>query len=146
MLPSSGKNGWKYYIMPTITLSVFSIAFITRMTRSSLLETINQDYVRTARAKGLAEKWVLLRHALRNALLPIVTIIGLRFGYMLGGAVIIEVVFSWPGMGRLLISAVSQRDVQVVQACLLVFATSFVLVNLIVDVAYAFVDPRIRYQ
>ena len=146
ILPSSGKDGWQYHIMPTITLSVFSIAFITRMTRSSLLETINQDYVRTARAKGVAERWVLLRHALRNALLPIITIVGLRFGYMLGGAVITEVVFSWPGMGRLLISAVSQRDVQVVQACLLVFATSFVLVNLAVDIAYAFVDPRIRHR
>jgi ABC-type dipeptide/oligopeptide/nickel transport system permease component len=146
ILPSSGKDGWQYYIMPTITLSVFSLAFITRMTRSSLLDTINQDYVRTARAKGLDERKVLVAHALRNALLPVVTVVGLRFGYMLGGAVITEVVFAWPGMGRLLISAVSSRDIPVVQACLLVFATSFVLVNLFVDVLYAFVDPRIRYR
>jgi ABC-type dipeptide/oligopeptide/nickel transport system permease component len=146
MLPSAGKDGWKYFIMPTITLSVFSLAFITRITRSSLLETLHEDYVRTARAKGVQEMRVLLRHALRNALLPVVTVVGLRFGYMLGGAVITEVVFAWPGLGRLLISAVGGRDIPVVQAVLLVFAASFVLVNLCVDILYAFIDPRIRYE
>jgi peptide/nickel transport system permease protein len=146
LLPSAGKDGWKYFIMPTITLSVFSLAFITRITRSSLLETLHEDYVRTARAKGVQEMRVLLRHALRNALLPVVTVVGLRFGYMLGGAVITEVVFAWPGLGRLLISAVGGRDIPVVQAVLLVFAASFVLVNLCVDILYAFIDPRIRYE
>jgi ABC-type dipeptide/oligopeptide/nickel transport system permease component len=108
------------------------------------LETIQEDYVRTARAKGVPPQWVLLRHSLRNALLPIVTVVGLRFGYMLGGAVITESIFAWPGMGRLLITAVGQRDIPVVQGVLLVFAASFVLVNLLVDIVYGFVDPRIR--
>lgn len=146
ILPSAGKDGWKYFIMPTITLSVFSLAFITRIARSSMLETMNEDYVRTARSKGVREFHVLWRHALRNALLPIVTVVGLRFGYMVGGAVITETVFAWPGLGRLLISSVSARDLPVVQAILLVFAGSFVLVNLLVDVAYAYIDPRIRYS
>jgi ABC-type dipeptide/oligopeptide/nickel transport system permease component len=146
LLPTAGDQTWRHYVLPTITLSVFSLAFIARMTRSSLLETIGQDYVRTARAKGVSERGVLVRHALRNALLPIVTVVGLRFGYMLGGAVITEQVFAWPGMGRLLVTAVSQRDIPVVQGVLLVFAASFVLVNLAVDLAYGFVDPRIRHR
>ncbi len=145
-LPAAGYGTWRHYVMPTITLSVFSIAFITRMTRSSLLETIQQDYVRTARAKGVRERLVLLLHSLRNALLPITIVVGLRFGYMVGGAVITEEVFAWPGMGRLLILAVAQRDIPLVQGLLLVFATSFVLVNLLVDILYAFLDPRIRHR
>lgn len=145
VLPSAGDSTWRHFLMPTVTLSVFSLAFITRMTRSSLLETIQEDYVRTARAKGVSNLTVLLRHSLRNALLPIVTVVGLRFGYMLGGAVITESVFAWPGMGRLLVTAVSQRDIPVVQGVLLVFAAAFVIVNLIVDVLYGFVDPRIRH-
>jgi ABC-type dipeptide/oligopeptide/nickel transport system permease component len=144
ILPTAGDSTWRHFIMPTITLSVFSLAFILRMTRSALLETVQEDYVRTARAKGVPERWVLARHSLRNALLPIVTVIGLRFGYMLGGAVITESIFAWPGMGRLLVTAVGQRDIPVVQGVLLVFATSFVFVNLMVDVIYGFVDPRIR--
>jgi ABC-type dipeptide/oligopeptide/nickel transport system permease component len=143
-LPTAGDSTWRHYIMPTITLAVFSLAFIMRMTRSTLLETLQEDYVRTARAKGLPKTAVLARHSLRNALLPIVTVVGLRFGYMLGGAVIIESIFVWPGMGRLLVTAVSQRDIPVVQGVLLIFAASFVLVNLTVDVLYGFVDPRIR--
>ncbi|MEM6428981.1 MAG: ABC transporter permease [Deinococcota bacterium] len=145
-LPAAGYGTWRHYVMPTITLSVFSIAFIARMTRSALLEIIQQDYVRTARAKGLSERLVLLFHALRNALLPIAIVVGLRFGYMVGGAVITEEVFAWPGMGRLLILAVAQRDIPLVQGLLLVFATSFVLVNLLVDILYAFLDPRIRHR
>lgn len=144
LLPSAGDATWRHFIMPTITLSVFSLAFIMRMTRSTLLETLQEDYVRTARAKGVPGPMVLVRHSLRNALLPIVTVVGLRFGYMLGGAVITESVFAWPGMGRLLITAVGQRDIPVVQGVLLVFAASFVLVNLLVDILYGFVDPRIR--
>jgi ABC-type dipeptide/oligopeptide/nickel transport system permease component len=145
-LPAAGHGTWRHFVMPTITLSVFSIAFITRMTRSSLLETIAQDYVRTARAKGVRERWVLLLHSLRNALLPVTIVVGLRFGYMVGGAVITEEVFAWPGLGRLLILAVAQRDIPLVQGLLLVFATSFVVVNLLVDIVYAFLDPRIRYR
>lgn len=146
LLPSSGNRSWRHFIMPTITLATFSLAFITRMTRSSVLETIGQDYVRTARAKGLSERLVVARHALRNALLPIATVVGLRFGYMLGGSVIVEEIFAWPGMGRLFVSAVGQRDIPVVQGTLLVFALTFVLVNLLVDITYAFIDPRIRHQ
>lgn len=145
-LPAAGHGTWRHFVMPTITLSVFSIAFITRMTRSSLLETIAQDYVRTARAKGVKERLVLLLHSLRNALLPVTIVVGLRFGYMVGGAVITEEVFAWPGLGRLLILAVGQRDIPLVQGLLLVFATSFVLVNLLVDLLYAFLDPRIRHR
>jgi ABC-type dipeptide/oligopeptide/nickel transport system permease component len=145
-LPAAGHGTWRHFVMPTITLSVFSIAFITRMTRSSLLETIAQDYVRTARAKGVRERWVLILHSLRNALLPVTIVVGLRFGYMVGGAVITEEVFAWPGLGRLLILAVGQRDIPLVQGLLLVFATSFVVVNLLVDIVYAFLDPRIRYR
>jgi ABC-type dipeptide/oligopeptide/nickel transport system permease component len=145
-LPAAGHGTWRHFVMPTITLSVFSIAFITRMTRSSLLETIQQDYVRTARAKGVRERLVLLLHSLRNALLPVTIVVGLRFGYMMGGAVITEEVFAWPGLGRLLILAVGQRDIPLVQGLLLVFATSFVLINLLVDVLYAFLDPRIRHR
>ena len=145
VLPSAGDSSWRHFIMPTVTLAVFSLAFITRMTRASLLETLQEDYVRTARAKGVPQLMVLIRHSLRNALLPIVTVVGLRFGYMLGGSVITESVFAWPGMGRLLVTSVSQRDIPVVQGVLLVFATAFVLVNLVVDLIYGFVDPRIRH-
>lgn len=146
VLPSAGHGSWLHYIMPTLCLSVYSMAFITRMTRSSMLETVGQDYVRTARAKGVRESRVLLFHSLRNALLPVVTVVGLRFGYMVGGAVVVEEVFAWPGMGRLLVTAVGQRDLPVVQGVLLVFASAFVLVNLAVDIAYMYLDPRIRYR
>lgn len=146
VLPTSGNDTWRHYLMPTFSLAVYSIAFITRMTRSSLLELFGEDFVRTARSKGLTERSVLVTHVLRNALIPITTIVGLRFGYMLGGAVITETIFAWPGMGRLLVTAVEQRDIPVVQGVLLVFATSFVLVNLTVDILYGFIDPRIRYD
>jgi len=145
LLPTAGMETLRSYVMPSISLSAFSMAFITRMGRSSMLETIQKEYVRTARAKGLPEPRVVVGHALRNALLPIITIVGLRFGYMLGGAVIIESVFAWPGMGRLFITAVRQRDIPLVQGVLLVFAASFTLVNLAVDLSYAYADPRIRY-
>lgn len=145
-LPSAGYGTWKHYIMPTISLAVFSLAFIARMTRSALLETLQQDYVRTARAKGVKERMVLLMHSLRNALLPVTTVVGLRFGYMVGGAVITEQVFAWPGLGQLLVLSVGQRDIPLVQGLLLVFAGSFVIVNLLVDVLYASLDPRIRHR
>jgi len=146
LLPSAGNDTWRHYFMPALSLATFSLAFIARMTRSSLLEVIRQDYVRTARAKGVPELFVVARHALRNALLPVVIIVGLRFGYMLGGAVVTEEVFAWPGMGRLLVTAVGQRDIPVIQGALLVFATSFVVVNMAVDLLYGFLDPQIRYQ
>jgi ABC-type dipeptide/oligopeptide/nickel transport system permease component len=146
VLPSAGNDSWRHYFMPTLALGVFSLAFIARMTRSSLLEVIRQDYVRTARAKGLTELVVVVSHALRNALLPVVIVVGLRFGYMLGGAVVIEQVFAWPGLGRLLVAAVGQRDIPLIQGILLLFATSFVLVNLTVDLFYGILDPQIRYR
>ena len=146
VLPSAGNDTWRHYFMPTFSLAVFSLAFIARMTRSSLLEVIRQDYVRTARAKGLTEFVVVVSHALRNALLPVVIVVGLRFGYMLGGAVVTEQVFAWPGLGRLLVSAVGQRDIPLIQGILLLFATSFVLVNLTVDLLYGVLDPQIRYR
>ncbi len=146
LLPSSGNDTWRHYFMPTVSLATFSLAFIARMTRSSLLEVIRQDYVRTARAKGVPEHLVVGYHALRNALLPVVIVVGLRFGYMLGGAVVTEEVFAWPGMGRLLVTAVGQRDIPVIQGVLLVFATAFVVVNMTVDLLYGFLDPQIRYN
>lgn len=145
-LPATGNATPKHYILPVLVLSAYSIAFITRMTRSSLHEVLGEDYVRTAREKGLKEKVVISKHVLRNALIPVVTVVGLQFGHMLGGAVVTETVFAWPGMGRLLVTAVEQRDLMVVQGVLLVFSVSFVLVNLLVDVLYSFIDPRIRYD
>jgi ABC-type dipeptide/oligopeptide/nickel transport system permease component len=146
LLPSAGNETWRHFVMPTFCLSAFSLAFITRMTRSSLLEVMAQDYVRTALAKGVRESVVVGWHALRNALLPVLTVVGLRFGYMLGGAVVTEEVFAWPGLGRLLVTAVGQRDIPLVQGALLLFGTSFVLVNLAVDLLYGVLDPRIRHR
>ncbi len=146
LLPAAGYGGWQNFLMPGLTLSVFSIAFITRMTRSSLLEVLENDYIRTAKAKGLSRAAVITAHAMRNALLPIIIIVGMRFGYMIGGAVIVEEVFAWPGLGRLLILSVGQRDIPVVQGLLLVFAATFILINLAVDTLYATLDPKLRHQ
>ena len=146
LLPIAGAATWKNYIMPVCTLSAVSVASILRITRSSILEVMGEDFVRLARAKGLKESRVVFRHVLPNALIPVVTVIGLQFGYMLGGSIITETIFGWPGMGRMLVVAVNQRDVMVVQGVLIVFATSFVLVNLIVDVVYALIDPKISYS
>ena len=146
ILPIAGASNWKNYIMPVITLSAVSVASILRITRSSILEVMGEDFVRLARAKGLKESRVVFRHVLPNALIPVVTVVGLQFGYMLGGSIITETIFSWPGMGRMLVVAVNQRDVMVVQGVLIVFATSFVLVNLIVDIVYALIDPKISYS
>ncbi|MEW5934315.1 MAG: ABC transporter permease, partial [Bacillota bacterium] len=117
-----------------------------RLTRSSVLEVLNQDYVRTARSKGLAERTVLYRHALRNALIPVVTVVGLQFGYLLGGAVITESVFAWPGIGRLVVQAIQQRDYPVAQGIVMVVAVIFVMINLLVDLTYGALDPRVRYR
>ncbi len=131
-------------ILPAITLGTGGAAIIMRMTRSSMLEVVRQDYIRTARAKGLRERVVIHKHALRNALIPIVTVVGLQFGYLLGGAVLTETVFSWPGMGFYMVGAIKQRDIPVVLASVIFLATIFTLVNLVVDILYAFLDPRIK--
>ncbi len=146
VLPSGGIGGLKHLILPAIVLGTSSAGIIARMTRSSMLDVLRQDYITAARAKGLKEKDVILRHALRNALIPTVTVVGLQFGYMLAGAVLTETVFAWPGVGRLLVNSILSRDYPVVQASLLIVATFFVLVNLAVDILYAILDPRIRYK
>ncbi len=145
-LPSGGMGGFRNIIMPAIALGTASAGIIARMTRSSMLDVLQQDYITTAVAKGLRQKLVIYRHALRNALIPTVTVIGLQFGYMLAGAVLTESVFSWPGIGRLLVDSIMGRDYPVVQTALLVIALIFVLANLVVDVLYALLDPRIRYN
>lgn len=146
VLPSGGFNGLKSIILPAITLGTGAAAIITRMTRSSMLEVIRQDYIRTARAKGLGEKKVINKHALKNALIPVITVIGLQFGYLLGGAVLTETVYSWPGVGRLMVEAIRQKDTPTVLAAVVFLAAAFSVVNLLVDILYAFVDPRIKSQ
>lgn len=135
----------KHLILPSIALGVGPAAIIARLTRSAMLEVLNQDYVRTARAKGLREQLVVTRHAFRNVLIPVITVIGLQIGSLLGGAVLVEIVFSWPGMGELIINGITQRDYPVVQASVLVVAMIFIVINIIVDVLYAVVDPRVRH-
>ena len=144
-LPAAGSERPASYILPSFTLAAFSIALVARMTRSSMLEVLSEDYVRTARAKGLRESVVVLRHALSNALIPVVTVIGLQFGALLGGAVLTETVFGWPGMGQLMVDSIFARDYPMVQGIVLVFSSLLILVNLIVDILYAYIDPRIHY-
>jgi peptide/nickel transport system permease protein len=144
--PVAGTGGPRYLVLPAVTLGLFSTAYIARMTRSSMLEVLGRDYVRTAQAKGLGGKRVIVGHALRNALIPLVTIIGLQFGALLGGAVITETIFAWPGVGRLTIQAIQAKDLPLVQACVLFLALIFVFANLVVDLLYAYLDPRIRYS
>lgn len=145
LVPAGGYAGPVSLILPSITLAAFSLAIIERMTRSSMLETLRQDYVRTARAKGLAERGVVYRHALRNALIPVVTVIGLQFGSLIGGAVLTETTFAWPGIGRLLVDAISARDYPIIQGVVLFFAVVFIVLNLVVDLLYGYIDPRIKY-
>lgn len=145
-LPVSGGGGIEYIIMPAITLSVVSIARNARMVRSSMLDVLNEDYVRTARSKGLSERIVVYRHALKNAMLPVLTLIGIDIGYRLGGTIVVETVFAWPGMGRLMFQAIQVKDVTLVQASLIVLAMMVVVVNLVVDLLYMWFDPRIRYR
>jgi ABC-type dipeptide/oligopeptide/nickel transport system permease component len=144
-LPSSGAGTPAQLVLPAVALGAASSAIIARQTRSGLLEVLNQDYVRTARAKGLVESAVVLRHALKNALIPTVTVVGLQVGYLLGGAVLTETVFARPGLGRLLVDSIASRDIAVVQATIMLLSVVFVLVNLIVDLLYVQLDPRIRY-
>lgn len=143
--PSTGAGGLSHLVLPAITLGVGAAAVIARVTRSSMIEVFSEDFIRTARAKGLGERLVVVRHALKNALIPIITILGLEFGGLLAGAVITETVFSYPGIGQLLIKSINNRDFPIVQGVLLLFAIQFVLINLVVDLLYARVDPRISY-
>jgi peptide/nickel transport system permease protein len=145
-LPVSGRGGPAHLLLPAITLGGALAAILTRMVRSSMIEELSSDYVRTARAKGLPESAVLFRHAFRNALIPIVTILGLQFGTLLAGTIVTETIFSWPGIGRLTVQAIAARDYPLLQGCILVIACSYVAVNLITDFLYAVVDPRIRLQ
>jgi len=146
LLPSSGRGTLEHLVLPAITLGLFTTARITRLTRSGMLEVLSQDYIRTARAKGVVERAVVLRHGLKNALIPIVTVVGVQAGYLLGGAVLTETVFAWPGVGTLMVQGILARDFPLVQGCVLVVALSFVLINLAVDLLYAWLDPRIRYE
>jgi ABC-type dipeptide/oligopeptide/nickel transport system permease component len=145
-LPSGGTGSIRHLIMPAIALGSASAAVIARMTRASMLEVTRQDYIRTARATGYRERVIIFRHALKNAMIPVLTVFGLEFGSMLGGAVLTETVFSLPGIGRLLVEGIFARDYPVVQGAMILVASTFVLVNLLTDVAYAFFDPRIRYE
>ena len=144
-LPTSGMGGPDHYVLPVLTLSFFMLPILTRLIRSSMLEVLDSEYVKLARIKGLAEKWVVWKHALRNAIIPLLTAAGITFGTIVTGAVVIETVFAWPGIGRLMADSVIGRDFPVVQALVLLVAIVVLMVNLVVDILYAYVDPRIRY-
>jgi ABC-type dipeptide/oligopeptide/nickel transport system permease component len=145
-LPVSGRGGPEHLLLPALTLGAALAAILTRMVRTSVLEELSQDYVRTARAKGLSEAAVLFRHAFRNALIPVLTILGLQFGTLLAGAIVTETIFSWPGIGRLAVQAIEARDYPLLQGCILVIAVSYVLVNLLTDLVYVLADPRVRLE
>jgi len=145
LLPAYGSGTPYHLVLPSLALSLPNAATIARLSRSMLLEELGKDFVRTARAKGLAEWVVIYKHTLRNALIPVVTQLGMQLGWLLGGSVVIETVFGWPGLGRLMIEAIGYRDLQVIQAGLLFFSSSFVIINLLVDLSYGWLDPRIRY-
>ena len=144
--PTVGADTWKHYILPSITLGAAVAAVMARFTRASFVEVIQEDFVRTARAKGLKERTVIFKHCLRNALIPVVTMMGLQFGFLLGGSIVVEAVFNWPGLGRLLVDAVTMRDYPVIQALVLLFSLEFILINLVVDVLYGYINPTIRYK
>jgi ABC-type dipeptide/oligopeptide/nickel transport system permease component len=145
-LPVSGRGGLGHLILPAITLGAALAAILTRMVRSSMIEELSRDYVRTARAKGIPETSVLFRHAFPNALIPVITVLGLQFGSLLAGTIVTETIFSWPGIGRLAVQAITARDYPLLQGCILVVAVSYVVVNLLTDVVYALVDPRVRLR
>lgn len=145
-LPTGGDTGWRSYIMPSFTLGITVAAVMARFTRSAFVEVASEDYVRTARMKGLPERIVVWKHTLRNALIPMITMAGLQFGFLLGGSIVIEKVFDWPGLGRLLVNSVSYRDYPVIQAEILLFSFEFVVVNLLVDLLYVLVNPEIRLK
>jgi ABC-type dipeptide/oligopeptide/nickel transport system permease component len=144
LLPVSGSGTWEHLVLPSITMGSALAAILTRMVRTSMLEELGQDYIRTARAKGLSESVVVYKHALRNAMVPVLTVVGLQFGSLLAGAIVTETIFSWPGIGRLTITAISNRDYFLVQGCILAIGLTYIAVNLLTDVLYAVVNPRIR--
>ncbi len=144
--PAAGSGTWAHLVLPSIALATVPTAIISRMTRSSVLEVFRQDYIRTARSKGLRERTVIISHALKNAIIPVITVVGLQAGTLMGGAVLTESVFNWPGLGRLMIDSILARDYPVVQGAVLLLAVSFLLINLLVDILYVFFDPRIRFD
>jgi len=144
LVPTSGRGTWAHLVLPAMTLGAFAMASIARLTRSAMLEALGADYVRTARAKGLSEMFVVAKHTLRNAALPVITITGLQFGTLLGGAVVTETVFAWPGIGRLAIQSIYNRDYPVVQAAVFLSAVMFIVLNFVIDLAYGLLDPRVR--
>ena len=146
VLPTSGMGDWRHYVMPAFTLAWYTLAALTRLTRSSMLDVLDAEYIKMARIKGVPEFWVILKHAFRNASAPVMTLSALQFVVMLNGTMIIETVFNWPGIGRLIVQAIFARDYPVVQMCVLIASSLFVFVNLFVDILYAYIDPRIRYQ
>ncbi|EBB7681420.1 glutathione ABC transporter permease GsiC [Salmonella enterica] len=145
-LPTVGADSWQHYILPSLTLGAAVASVMARFTRSSFVDVLSEDYMRTARAKGVSETWVVLKHGLRNAMSPVVTMMGLQFGFLLGGSIVVEKVFNWPGLGRLLVDSVDMRDYPVIQAEVLLFSLEFILINLVVDVLYAAINPAIRYK
>ncbi|ECM3870994.1 glutathione ABC transporter permease GsiC [Salmonella enterica subsp. enterica serovar Tennessee] len=145
-LPTVGADNWQHYILPSLTLGAAVASVMARFTRSSFVDVLSEDYMRTARAKGVSETWVVLKHGLRNAMIPVVTMMGLQFGFLLGGSIVVEKVFNWPGLGRLLVDSVDMRDYPVIQAEVLLFSLEFILINLVVDVLYAAINPAIRYK
>ena len=144
LFPTSGRGDWRHLVLPAVTLGASAMASIARITRSAVLEILRADFIRTARAKGLPEFWTIAKHTMRNAAIPIITIVGLQLGNLLGGAVVTETIFSWPGIGRLAIQSIYSRDYPIVQSCVFVTAAMFVVLNFLVDVAYGVLDPRIR--
>ncbi|MBF6987421.1 glutathione ABC transporter permease GsiC [Cupriavidus sp. IK-TO18] len=145
-LPSIGADTWKHYVLPSITLGAAVAAVMARFTRASFVEVLQEDFIRTARAKGVRETAVVAKHGLRNAMIPVVTMMGLQFGFLLGGSIVVEKVFNWPGLGRLLVDAVEMRDYPVIQAEVLLFSLEFILINLVVDMLYTVINPTIRYK
>jgi len=145
-LPTVGAESWKHYILPSITLGAAVAAVMARFTRASFVEVMQEDYMRTARAKGVRESLVVVKHGLRNAMIPVVTMMGLQFGFLLGGSIVVEVVFNWPGLGRLLVDSVTMRDYPVIQAEVLLFSLEFILINLFTDMLYAVINPAIRFK
>ncbi len=145
-LPTVGADSWRHYILPSVTLGAAVAAVMARFTRASFVKVLQEDYMRTARAKGVRESVVVMKHGLRNAMIPVVTMMGLQFGFLLGGSIVVEKVFNWPGLGRLLVDSVEMRDYPVIQAEVLLFSLEFILINLLVDMLYAAINPAIRYQ
>ncbi len=145
-LPTVGADSWQHYVLPSITLGAAVAAVMARFTRASFVDVLQEDYMRTARAKGVSETLVVIKHGLRNAMIPVVTMMGLQFGFLLGGSIVVEKVFNWPGLGRLLVDSVEMRDYPVIQAEVLLFSLEFIVINLVVDMLYAAINPAIRYK